>query len=778
MEWVGRARVVAWVGVWLASVAACVDTGHRGQTTDGSTFAPDAVQPATCQGTPPVAYPGDAGIPSEDPAPAGPYAWKNVVIKGGGFVSGVVMSPALPGLRFARTDVGGAYRFDPANQRWMPLTDWVGHDNSNLIGIESIATDPTDPNKVYLAAGEYLAGNASILSSTDMGRTWTTNAIPAPMGGNVDGRSMGERLAVDPNLPSVLYFGSRNAGLWKSVDSAQTWTQVAALQDDHGAAIGVGAGNSAGTGYGLTFVLFDSSSGASGSPTPAIYVGVGTTTGPALYRSTDAGATWEAVAGQPTAGMMPHHAVLDGCGNLYLVYNNGSGPNGVTAGAVWRYSTSSGVWTDVSPTHGGFGFGGVSADAAHPGTLVVTTLDFWSPGEMYRTTNGGATWAPLFKAAQWNVGSAQWLYWHTTSLPAMGWMGDVELDPFDPSHALFITGQGLWSTDDVTMADSGAATHWTFDDSGLEETVVLDLASPPSGAPLLSGVGDIGGFKHDDLGVSPSGMFSNPIFGNTTSLDFAEAAPLIVARVGTSSSGGQTGASSTDGGQTWTPFATVPAKTGSSASNSGSIAVSADGNTFVWVPKGGTPSYSRTTSTEKAGTTWTASTGLAAGMLVAADRVNPSKFYAGGRSGIFVSTDGGATFGQVSTASSGRPRPVFGIGGDVWIPTSAGLLHSQDSGATFQPVTAVNGATAVGFGMPVAGGTYPAVYLAGSVIPTDATTGVWGIYRSDDAGATWQHLDDAQHQFGYINCLAGDRRQPGRLYLGTSGRGIVYGDPQ
>jgi len=84
----------------------------------------------------------------------------------------------------------------------------------------------------------------------------------------------------------------------------------------------------------------------------------------------------------------------------------------------------------------------------------------------------------------------------------------------------------------------------------------------------------------------------------------------------------------------------------------------------------------------------------------------------------------------------------------------------------------------LGFGMPLSGGTYPAVYLAGSVIPAGATSGVWGIYRSDDAGASWQHLDDAQHQFGYINCLAGDRRQAGRLYLGTSGRGIVYGDPQ
>ena len=784
------------VAAWLVSGVACVDTG-RADPADASTAA-DAVHPATCTATPSVPYAGPAVIPSEDPALAGPYLWRNVVIKGGGFVSGIVMSPVLPGLAFARTDVGGAYRFDPVNQRWMPITDWVGRNNSNLIGIESIAADPVDPNRVYIAAGEYLAGgNGSILSSTDMGQTWTPNSIAVPMGGNADGRSMGERLAIDPNLPSTLYFGSRNAGLWRSTDSAQTWTQVTALRDDKGAIVGVGAGNSAGTGYGVTFAVFDPKSGAPGSATPAIYVGAGVTTGSGLYRSNDAGVTWAAVVGAP-AGMMPHHAVLDGCGNLYLTTNNGSGPNGVTAGAVWRYATASGVWTNVSPSSGAYGFGGISADAAHPGTMVVTTIDDWSPGEIYRTTNGGASWVPLVSAAKWDVAGAQWLYWHTTSLPAMGWMGDVEIDPFNSSRALFITGQGLWSSDDVTAGDSGGPTHWSFADAGLEETVALDLVKPPdmpsAVAPLLSGVGDIGGFRHDDLDASPlAGMFSNPIFGNTTSLDFAESAPLIVARVGTNSgSSGVPGAYSTDGGTTWTRFVGTPMKTGtgSTAPNSGSIAVSADGSTFVWAPKSGTPSRSL-----DRGATWTACVGLTGGVQVAADRVNAAKFYATSGSAIYASTDGGVTFAPktvpaaIASNKYGRPRPVFGIEGDVWVTTTAtagsSLLHTQDSGTSWVSISSVvGGATAVGFGMPAQGKTYPAVYLAGSVF--EGAVSVWGIYRSDDlvpppvapAMPTWQHIDDPQHQYGYINCLTGDQNKDGRIYLGTSGRGIVYGDPQ
>ena len=764
----GRAVAVA-LAAWLGSGVACVDTGHSDAAqTDGG---PDAAAVApTCESAPPVPYSGDAGIPFEDTPTPGPYAWKNVVIKGGGFVSGIIMSPVLPGLVFARTDVGGAYRYDPSARRWMAITDWVGHNDSNLLGIESIAPDPVDPNRVYMAAGMYLtAGSGSILSSTDMGQTWTRNNISAPMGGNVDGRSMGERLAVDPNLTSTLYFGSRSTGLWTSPDFAKTWTQVHSFPTT-GTAI-----NDAGTpkGYGLTFVLFDPRSGSPGSPTPALYVGVGATTETGLYRSTDAGATWEAVPGQPSIGMMPHHAVLDGCGNLYLAYNNGSGPNNITSGAIWRFSAASGLWTDVSPPHAGGGFGGIATDAAHPGTLIVTTIDRWERDEIYRTTNGGASWAPLESAAQIDVTGAPWVLWHKASVGTPGWMGDVEIDPFNPGRALYITGGGIWSSDNLTAADIGAPTHWTFEDDGLEETVVQDLISPPVGAPLLSAVGDIAGFRHDNLDISPpGGFFANPVFGTTSSLDFAEGVSNIVVRVG---SGGLGGAFSTDGGTTWTPFATAP----TSSQGSGSIAVSADGTTFLWapqVPRGATtkplPSLSR-----DRGATWTACVGPAAGApapgaQVAADRVNPSKFYASDGTGMYVSTDGGATFVKAAAIPSGRPRPVFGIEGDVWVATNSGLFHSQDSAATFTRVGGPDSSPyqQVGFGMAAPGQSYPAVYLAGSV------AGVWGTYRSDDVGATWQRIDDPQHQFGWMHCLTGDPRLYGRVYLGTGGRGIIYGD--
>jgi hypothetical protein len=706
------------------------------------------------------------------------YTFKNVAIVGGGFVTGIVFHPKQKDLRYARTDIGGAYRWNATTSSWVPLLDGFGRAQANYTGVESIALDPNDPQRLYLAVGMYAeswGSNGAFLLSDDQGATFTTVPVSFKMGSNDDGRYVGERLAVDPNLPTTLYFGSRNNGLWTSSDRGQTWTQSTSFPV-----------TAATSGAGIVFVDFVQSSGSSGSATPVIYVGVSDTgvssTGfSSLYRSVDAGKTWTAVPGQPT-GLYPSHGVLGPDGALYLSYGNAIGPNNVTSGALWQYvlpsatnPSGAGAWTNITPTlperpsNAQGGYGAITADAEQPGVLMASTMDDYYPygDDLYRSTNYGRTWVSLDQQNKiQNSALSPWVNFGAAKAGTGNWVGTLAIDPFNSNRVLYGTGQTVWDSENIEVSDSGTAPTFSIGASGIEETVALALVSPTSGVHLISGVGDIGGFVHTDLTVSPPvGMSSNPIFGNTTGLDFAAQAPAQIVRVGTNSSA-QFGAYTSDGGTTWHPFATNP--TGTTAGQ-GTIAIAADGSTIVWAP-----SDSGVAVSKDSGNTWTASTGATAKGQVLADRVNAKKFYLYNSTAgsLQVSTDGGMTF---STAASGLPTGAMlavspAAEGDLWLASATGLLRSTNSGASFSTAaSAITASYAVGFGKGLTG-AYPAIYVVGT-----GPTG-YGFYRSTDGGTTWVQINDSTHQYGTVSIIIGDPNIFGRVYLGTGGRGIVYGD--
>ena len=685
-----------------------------------------------------------------------PYAWHSVPINGGGFVSGIITHPTQRNLIYARTDVGGVFRWDETTNTWNPITDWIGRNNSQFMGVESVAIDPSDPNRVYVAVGQYTqswASFAAVLRSSDQGASWQVTNLPFKLGGNEDGRGNGERLVVDPNSPNILLLGTRNTGLWKSTDHGATWNQVTSFPV-----------TSTANGVGLVFVQFLKSSGTPGNPTQTIFVAT-SQTGGSLYRSTNGGATWSVVAGQPS-NFMAHHAAVEANGMMYLTFNDGPGPNGVNSGAVWRYNTNDGSWGNITPPTGQGGFSGVSVDPQHPGTLVVSTIDRWFPrDQLYRSTDGGGTWIAIFTNSSWDYSSAPWSH-----SPTPHWIADVEIDPFSSDRVWFVTGYGVFASTNITGSVAGGTTNWVFQDTGLEETVVLAIASPPTGGSLLSALGDIGGFRHDDLYASPpvTNYFTNRT--TNTSIDFAESAPNFIVRAHW---GNARGSYSTDGGMSWTDFSARPPGAASIGPNG--LAVSADGQNLVWLPKGSPAYYS-----PDRGSTWTVSAGGPTDpnsfetMWPVADRVNSSKFYfyhvTQGR--IYVSTDAGHSFSQtvLLPADGGIMRATPGFEGHLWAPTSSGLHRSTDSGSSFSRLNSVQEAYQIGFGKAATGQNYPALYMWGRV------NNVTGIFRSDDTGATWVRINDDQTQFGWIGLVIGDPNVYGRVYFGTGGRGIVVGE--
>ncbi|MFE0674703.1 cellulose binding domain-containing protein [Streptomyces sp. NPDC058867] len=749
-------------------------------------------------GTPP-ALAAEPAEPTERAAAAvsitaDTYTWKNARIDGGGFVPGIVFNRTEQNLAYARTDIGGAYRWVQSSKAWTPLLDSVGWDDWGHTGVVSLASDSVDPDRVYAAVGTYTnswdPGNGAVLRSADRGATWQKADLPFKLGGNMPGRGMGERLAVDPNRNSVLYLGAPSGkGLWRSTDSGASWSQVTNFPNvgdyaqDPSDTSGYASDN-----QGIVWVTFDESTGTAGSATRTVYVGVADQDN-AVYRSTDAGATWTRLAGQPT-GYLAHKGVLDAeNGQLYLSYSDKGGPYDGGKGQLWRYTTATGAWTNISPVAEAdtyYGFSGLTVDRQDPGTVMATAYSSWWPDtQIFRSTDSGATWTKAWDYTSYpnranrytmDVSSSPWLTWNANpsppeQTPKLGWMTEaLEIDPFDSDRMMYGTGATIYGTEDLTDWDSGAQFTIRPMVRGLEETAVNDLISPPSGAPLLSALGDIGGFRHTDLTKVPAMMYTQPNFTSTTSLDFAESNPNTVVRAGNLDSGPHI-AFSTDNGANW--FAgTDP----SGVSGGGTVAAAADGGRFVWSPQGAGVHH-----TTGFGTSWSASTGIPAGAVVESDRVDPKVFY-GFKSGRFyVSTDGGATF--TASAATGLPsgdsvrfKALPGAKGDVWLAGGAsdgayGLWHSTDGGTSFTKLSGVEQADTIGFGKAAPDATYQTLYTSAKI------GGVRGIFRSTDRGATWTRINDDAHQWGWTGAaITGDPRVYGRVYVATNGRGVIYGD--
>lgn len=756
-------------------------TPHRSLVLTVLCAAPVAV--AACMTPPGLRSPGTQADGAQGGPGRGhdsvPYAYRNVKILGGGFVTGIIFSPTERGLVYARTDIGGAYRLDAGSEVWVPITDHLSRADANSMGIESLALDPTDGNKVYLATGTYTkswAGVGAMLRSRDRGKTWESTPLSIKMGGNEWGRSCGERLAVDPNLPTRLLFGSRQAGLMESRDGGVSWTPTPGLP--------AGTGNDP---IGVTAVVFDAKSGKPGSATPVIYAAADHPEG-SVFRSKDGGKTWASLPGQP-AKLMACHLELDSAGTVFVSYGNNPGPNDVTDGAVYSLDPETGRFTDITPLRpskeDAFGYAGLSAAGQKPGVVVVTTIDRWTnKDEIFRTTDGGKVWKRVGSTATYDVNGAQYVYWHRDKLEVPHWMGDIDIDPFDPNRAMFVTGAGLWTTHDLEAADADKPVKFRFTNEGLEETAVGVLVSPPEGPPLLSGVGDICGFRHDDLDVAPPrGAYDTPSCSGTTGLDFAEQRPSTVVRVGRVWGQEPHGAISTDGGATWKPFGSEP----KGSETGGMVAISADAKSILWAVKGAPPVVSR-----DGGKTWTPVKGVrdsvklpdwsALDLQPTADRVNPARFaiYDAVEGVVYMSSDGGATFAEGARTLPALPdyqlnvadvEAVPGFEGHLWFSTGKELYRSTDGGKSARPVVSVEESYGIGVGKAAPGADYPTLYLSGKV------KGLAALFRSEDEGKHWVRINDDAHQFALPSVVEGDPRVYGRVYLGAAGRGVLVGEP-
>jgi photosystem II stability/assembly factor-like uncharacterized protein len=709
---------------------------------------------------------------------AAPYAWQSVVYGAGGFIDGFVFHPREKGLLYARTDIGGAYRFDPATSSWVPLLDHLSKADGDLMGVLSVALDPRDPERVYLACGLYLGKenrDGAVLASNDRGRTWRVTELGMKIGGNSPGRGTGERLAVDPNQGDIVWLGTSQDGLVGSRDGGRSFHPLD-FPAKH-----------------VSLVLFDPTSGTLGQPSQTVVIG--SHDQPGLWITRNAGHTFERVAETPA--LTPQRAVFAADGSLYVTFAGGpdaraTNPGNATSGGVWKRDTR-GHWTDISPVRpaageDGFGWSGIDLDRQVPGRLVVSSLERWKPGDdLFVSSDDGAHWTPVGAHSKHDPSAYPWLVNYMKGQDRMGhWLADVKLDPFDGDRAIYGTGYGLWMTRDLGAAQHGGTVHWDFTVANFEETATLEIKSPSGGATLLAAMGDVSGGAWDDLTKTPrNGLFA-PSNETNRSVDFAGLAPGIIARTSDHCATG--GYWSNDGAVTWHAFGESSRKKKTEqgwTAPTGTVAVSAKGTSFLWVPE-----KQAALCSHDHGKTWVESTGWPVErdipLMPVADRTIDGVFYVHDRVNgqVLVSVDGGRSFqpgvtglSKVEFWQTSQMICAPGTVRDLWLALPDMLLHLPGLDRPAKPARHVEEAWQVALGKGPNGASYHSVFVWGrvSIGFGDAEP---GLFRSDDGGQNWVRIDDERHRFGRLLSIAGDPLEHGTVYLAAHGRGVLVGRPR
>lgn len=485
----------------------------------------------------------------------------------------------------------------------------------------------------------YRGGQSKIHRSTDGGATWSTFELPTS---NVFGDFV-KGIAFHHGDPAIAYASVQDVGVFTTVDAGVSWslmpTQppskavVSIASDPHDSAV--------------------------------LYLGI---LNDMLYRSGDNGATWNAVPAVPlgTADVIAFDPLVPG---RVLVGADSSA-------SVYRSVDSGASWTKLT---GGLPSSGVTTSSIVPGDepdefyITFDSGDHSGTGQRaFKSTDGGVTWTGL-----------------TSPTAARGPQTTaIYVDPNIAGRLVLGTRIGNFiSTDD------GAT--WDWSNEGFRQTGIsaFDFGNDPGEIVVASRLGGL--LRTDDAGATWTHMndgIDNPDFVGVA-VSPHDAQHLIA----TDFYGPY---ASTDGGNTWTvtnyPNMVVHALTISPH----------DGNVAYAISDGGTTLL----KTTDGGLTWspfaTGSTNVSSGIptKIVASTQTAGLLYFNHHSGLYKSTDGGQTWVSVSGDFPGAPVWEVALAPDdtvyAYYGGVPGIKRSTDGGATWETAWSgipISGARTIAF---------------------------------------------------------------------------------
>ncbi|MGN0621201.1 MAG: dockerin type I domain-containing protein [Porcipelethomonas sp.] len=742
--------------------------------------------------------------------------WGAVEIGGGGFVSGIVTGKNE---MYARTDVGGAYKYNYETEEWEQLFSFINEADKGFLSVDAMAVDPTDDDTVYFLCGcAYFSGaRTAVFRTRDGGKTFDEIDITdmIQVHGNGYGRQCGESIAVDPDNPDIIYCGGdvnsgESALIW-SQDGGDTWEPVKGYDslgyfkytvnwpwwDTHPVKAATTDGEQDyAQQNGVSSIIINDGK---------VYVAT-SVVGETNVVVADVGSDdFTELSSELPTNWYPSRLIPDGDGNLFITYLD-SITLGKVLGGIYKYNFKTGEVTDISPS--GEGYSGISADPENPKRLIAATCanspmsqlwyeGAWDDGNVawgerfFRSTDGGENWEEItpgntkgwgqpLQADYLQDGGRSWI-----RNKAIHWAGSAVIDPRDTDRYFVTSGNGVFMCEDTW----GELPRYTFHPDGIEEVVALDMVSIP-GRNNFSAIGDYDGFEHADIKVS--GKQYQPNMGSTIAIAYCPQNPDVMIRIAENQNDIAPGFYTLDGGETWT-------KMNNSSGGKAAITQLEDGSYrfFKSNKDDGCVSYS-----DDLGQTWNDCTGIPSTygskstfMLVEPDQpnvvyayatyYNSSWFYSKDEPDfsdahytLCVSTDYGKTFTSTDIAMYDQcdsAARIAYLGEDNLILGAGyyGMYNVTDGGKTVNKLDSVFYCKTVGYGAPEKEGDVNTLFMYGKPDETDPE----GIYRSQDGGKTWVciNTDKLYGGTGNGNFLVGDMNEFGTVYMSTVGCGIVYG---
>jgi len=310
-------------------------------------------------------------VKPEAPKPFAGLKWRSIGPSRGSRVDAVAGVVQQPDTFYFGSVAGGVWKTTDAGASWEPMFD-----KEPIASIGAIAVAPSDPNVIYVGAGEAaLRENISfgdgVYKSTDAGKTWKHLGL-------ADTRHIG-RIIVDPQNPELVlvaavghaYGPNAERGVFRSEDGGTTW-QKALYKDDHTGAVDLSFDPS------NPRIVYAGMWQVSRTPWHLESGGPGT----GLYKSTDEGLTWKRLEGHGLPeGLWGKVGVSAAAGDrVYALID-------AKEGGLYRSDDGGDNWdrvsTDARLIERPWYFLGVFADPGNADTLYVANTGF------YRSTDGG-----------------------------------------------------------------------------------------------------------------------------------------------------------------------------------------------------------------------------------------------------------------------------------------------------------------------------------------------------------------------------------------------------